>query len=177
MRVSNNIFFISFLKGTNLPQSIVVWNYLCFSCHLVHDTTIRHSDHVLPHTLRKPSLFDREDLDLKHQLRVGHDSPCRESPCPVPVVGSALYPRHLAQSHPYHALVPTPDYLAQTDREGERLLPRVLRRPELGREVVVLAVAGAVDGDALAGAWESAGGGGTEDGLGESHGTGTDSGR
>eukprot|EP00579_Thalassiosira_antarctica_P000066 CAMPEP_0201867358 /NCGR_PEP_ID=MMETSP0902-20130614/1611_1 /ASSEMBLY_ACC=CAM_ASM_000551 /TAXON_ID=420261 /ORGANISM="Thalassiosira antarctica, Strain CCMP982" /LENGTH=85 /DNA_ID=CAMNT_0048392501 /DNA_START=415 /DNA_END=669 /DNA_ORIENTATION=+ len=76
--------------------------------------------------------------------------------------------RHLPQTHANHTLVPSFNDLAQSHGKGKGFLAGVFGGPELGGEVLVLAVAGAVDGDGLAAAGEGAVAG-AEDGFRESH--------
>merc|ERR1719330_426983 len=80
--------------------------------------------------LRRLLPLDLEDLQLKLQVAVRRDPPGREAPRAVALIcGDPQHP-DLADAHASRAHVPALDHTTSSS-VGERLLPRVLRAPEL----------------------------------------------
>ena len=84
--------------------------------------------------------LDGQNLYLKDQCAIGHDSPRWEATFAVGVIRSGSNPGNLANSHSGDALIPGLDYLTESDGERKWLLSGIFRAPKWHRQVPVLAL-------------------------------------
>jgi len=128
---------------------------------LDHIDTV-HSLLVVP----QKCLFDRQNLYLETEGRVGHNPPRLKAPGTVPKFWRARKLGDLANAHIHDTLVPPPDHIALPNEVAEWNLASILSAPKLLRQIFFFAVAGTVYSYHVALFWFSgSGGGGNKDFL------------